>query len=510
MALQFEIGLDAVASYKRLAYTPWHAIAEFVDNSTQAYFDNREVLDDAFKKEGKGLEVGIVYDSADGFLRISDNSIGMSYQEMEYAMHVARPPKNTSGRSKYGMGMKTAACWIGNHWTVKTKRLGETVEHNVTIDVARIAAGHGQIPYKPVQGKRLDDHYTIIEITDHNRRFEGRTLGKIKDFLRSMYREDFRNSALRLEWQGASLTWAEPQLLRARDGSIYRKGFAFSVDGKQVGGWVGILAKGGRPNAGFSIIHCGRVVHGWPDSWRPSSLYGQLQGSNDLINQRLVGEIHLDEFDVSHTKDDILWLGNQEEAVERNLREHCGDYRDIARDYRKPDDEERGPSEVEISVAVDELKQELESAEMVDAISLETIPPEKIVEESMRKLMAMITSRPETFSALVGRLAVQGYLVGDLSPNDPYIVLDSTGLDRVVIVVNTAHPHWSQLKGSDGVLNYLRHCTYDAIAEWQARHKAGRLDPDTIKLLKDKLLRIPFELEMSTNHEGEPEDLSIV
>ena len=69
--------------------------------------------------------------------------------------------------------------------------------------------------------------------------------------------------------------------------------------------------------------------------------------------------------------------------------------------------------------------------------------------------------------------------------------------------MNKAHPHWSQLKGSDGVLNYLRHCTYDGIAEWQARHKAGRVDPETIKLLKDKLLRIPFEVEMSANHDQE-------
>jgi hypothetical protein len=48
-------------------------------------------------------------------------------------------------------------------------------------------------------------------------------------------------------------------------------------------------------------------------------------------------------------------------------------------------------------------------------------------------------------------------------------------------------------------LNYLRHCTYDAIAEWQARQKARRLDPNTIKLLKDKLLRIPLDIDMATD-----------
>jgi hypothetical protein len=54
-----------------------------------------------------------------------------------------------------------------------------------------------------------------------------------------------------------------------------------------------------------------------------------------------------------------------------------------------------------------------------------------------------------------------------------------------------------QLKGSDGVLNYLRHCVYDGIAEWKAIHKAAGLNPDTIKILKDQLLRVPFEIEMN-------------
>src|SRR5690606_34554516 len=154
-------------------------------------------------------------------------------------------------------------------------------------------------------GLRPDEHYTIIEITEHNQRFRGRTLGKIKDFLRSMYREDFRNGTLKLEWQGSDLTWDEldVRLLKAHDGTTYKKDFTFKVDDKDVRGWVGILQHGSRADAGFSIIHCGRVVKGWPDAWRPEDLYGQLLGSNDLVNQRLVGEIHLDAFEVSHTKD---------------------------------------------------------------------------------------------------------------------------------------------------------------------------------------------------------------
>jgi len=75
--------------------------------------------------------------------------------------------------------------------------------------------------------------------------------------------------------------------------------------------------------------------------------------------------------------------------------------------------------------------------------------------------------------------------------------------------VNVTLPHWRQLKGSEGALNYLRHCIYDAIAEWQARRKVACIDPDTIKLLKARLLRVPMEVEEHENDEAQPEELGI-
>jgi hypothetical protein len=500
MAIQLQIGLDVIHSYKRLAYTPWHALAEFVDNSTQSYFDHKDELDALYSKEGEGLTVSITYDreQSNGFLRIADNATGMSEDELSRALHVALPPLNTSGRSKYGMGLKTAACWIGNTWTIRTKKYGQTDEYMVTVEVDSIASGNSNLPTTVITDRPKEAHYTVIEITEHNRKFQGRTISKIQNYLASMYREDFRAKILTLEWQGAKITWNgfEDRLLYAPDGSKYKKEFEYYVDGKKVWGWVGIFDKGGRPDAGFSIIHCGRVIKGWPESWRPTSLYGQIQGSNDLVNQRLFGEIHLDDFEVSHTKDDILWLGIQEEEVGDKLFEYCADYRDIALKRRKGGEDERGPSEIEVTVAVDELKKELTSPEMVDSIKIELVPPEAVVAESVKKIADSVAStREATFHAKIYDLEILIFIAADMSPNDPYVTVDATMPSCIIVVINTQHPHWGQLKGSEGVLNYLRHCTYDAIAEWQARSKAARIDPSTIKLLKDKLLRVPFELE---------------
>ncbi len=496
--IQLELGYQVIQSYKRLSYTPWHAIAELVDNSTQSYFDNQEELDEALTESPNKLFVGIVYEPADGgLLRVSDSAMGMSYDELVNALRVGFPPKNTSGRSKYGMGMKTASCWIGNKWTVRTKKLGETVEHNISVDVNKIASGENDLSHRGVQGKSRSEHYTIIEIKEHNQVFRGRTLGKIKDYLRSIYRQDLRRNSVTIEWQGNALEWCDKDFLflEAPDGSIYKKDFKFTVNDKKVNGWVGVLSKGSRAKAGFSILNADRVVRGWPESWRPERIYG-FQGRNDLINQRLVGEIYLDGFEVSHTKDDILWHGDEQEEVEKLLEQECADFVAVAREFRKKDDDGGGPSDLEVQTAIDDLQKELSSPEFGDLFELEEVPPPEAVSQALQPLKQNVSKSKPDFHAELKAVSFEilGYLMNDSSPNDPYVVVEATEESRLMIIVNAQHPHWKQLEGSEGVLNYLRHCTYDGVAEWQARRKSTILDPNTIKILKDRMLRLPLEI----------------
>jgi hypothetical protein len=258
MSLELQIGPEIIRSYRRLAYTPWHALAEFVDNSTQSYFNNQKELDKAFLPKKEKLTVDIEYNKGKGWIIVTDNAMGMSYNELEHALHIALPPKITSGRSKYGMGLKTAACWLGNIWKVSTKRLGEPIEHTVVVDVEKIANGKEVLPHTERKGCPLDDHYTTITIFKLNREFHGRTLGKIKNFLSSMYREDFRKGILNLTWCGEVVTWEDDpgRFLCDKSGKPYKKPFDFLVGGKKVSGWVGILDHGSREDAGFSIFHC--------------------------------------------------------------------------------------------------------------------------------------------------------------------------------------------------------------------------------------------------------------
>ena len=49
------------------------------------------------------------------------------------------------------------------------------------------------------------------------------------------------------------------------------------------------------------------------------------------------------------------------------------------------------------------------------------------------------------------------------------------------------------LEGENSVVNYLRHCVYDGVAEHRAQ-KQSRLKPDSVKRLKDQYLRVAFEV----------------
>ena len=228
--MNIQLGIELINSYKRLSYKAWYALAEFVDNSTQAYSDYKKILEPLFKKTGEIITVSIqVGSDKDGeFIRITDNSIGMTKDVLENAIVIGKPPVDTSGRSKYGLGMKTAACWLGDYWTVRTKRLGESVEHFIVVDVPVVAKGNTDLQYHEEQNKNPDDHYTIIEIRKLHRNLRApRTSAKIKNYLRSMYRIDI-GEGLNLVWQGDTLDWdknvmIESRLIKRIDGTLEKE-----------------------------------------------------------------------------------------------------------------------------------------------------------------------------------------------------------------------------------------------------------------------------------------------
>lgn len=496
MSIEIKFGHENFRNYRRLAYKWWFALAEFVDNSTQSYSDNESKLDAAYDKDGERFAVHISTDK--DLIRITDNAMGMSFKDLERAMVVGVPPENATGRSRYGLGMKTAACWIGDHWKIVTSKLGNPVEYTLTLDVNEVVTGNTS---PKIEERRVPrgEHYTVIEVSQHHRPLRGRTISKVREYLGSIYRFDISSGSLLLRYNDQVLQWksfVDGDFLQRKDGTRHRQNFAFEIKTKpkkRVEGWVGVLEKGSRSKAGFSILHRDRLIKGWPDSWRPEKVFG-AGGRNDLINQRLVGEVKLEEFEVSHTKDEINWDGLEEELVEKGLRKKCKAFMETARKARRGHPVDHGPSDVHVDAAVRTLEEELATGKFIEALRMETVvPPAEQIRANNQHVVCNAGTVDPTFVAILSDMTIRVYLDAIGSPNDPYFIAENIDEKNLTMVVNRQHPHWKMLEGENAVTNYLRHCVYDGVAEHRASG-INRLESDTVKLLKDTYLRVSFEL----------------
>ncbi len=308
-------------AFARLNYKPWYALAEFVDNSIQSYLNNRDML------RARGVEGPLIVDVRieDSQITVTDRAGGIALRDFPRAFSPSMRPPDPSGLSEFGLGMKAAACWFSNRWTVRTSALGEKVERTVTFDVPRIVSdGAEDLPIESRE-TRQDDHFTVIAMTELRQRPRGATVAKIKRHLGSMYRLLIADGVvrIRLTTLGSTeeLTYEPPELLHApyyRDPTgpdrEWRAPIDIQLGSKRVTGWAGIMAKGAISKAGFAVFRRRRLIQGSVgDAYRPPAIFGS---SNSFAYQRVVGELYVDGFDVSHTKDGIQWGDLEEEIIE--------------------------------------------------------------------------------------------------------------------------------------------------------------------------------------------------
>lgn len=486
--LEFQIDSSAILNYKRLDYSFWFAIAEYVDNSTQSYLNNKEKLDKQFTKDNESLEVKIIYDNKQDTLTIRDNAMGMDYQELIYALQMGKPPKINTGRSEFGMGLKTASCWIGDTWSLRTKKLGQEEEIEFTFDVEKVSKG--DVALKDIRRKKpIDDHYTIIEIQKMHQKIAGPTITKTKNYLASMYRVDIKEKSLSLKWGDEPLSYdANLIFLKAQNGEEFKREFDFKIGKHRVSGWGAILENGGRAKAGFAIIRRNRVIVGQPTAWRPSTIFGQEGGSNDLINQRLVGEIHLDDFMVSHTKNAILFQGEEEHEIEEKLREEFSTYLDIARDarYRKT----KIALET-ITMGLAAAVEQMQSPEFIDAVSLNEVLPQNLIEAENQPVIESMKTGEATHTLKFSGFEAKIFLKHELSPSDPYFLPYYSPNDREIrVAINTKHPFFTgNIDDTNDVMIYCVLSCLDAIAEWKCLQKTGEINSKTVNNIKNDLMK---------------------
>lgn len=319
-----------IGVFSRLNYKPWYAIAEFVDNSTQSFYSHQIELANQAVYD---VVVCIDYDSEKDILTIVDSAFGMELEDFVRAVKIDSPPDDKSGRNEYGMGLKTAASWFGNIWSVRSTQLGSENEYYTEINIPELR--NNNLNSVSIRCTKVDPslHGTTIIIREVTKKIGSpRTKNKITELLKSMYRRDLNSGLVKIKYDNNLLYYDDHKCLSFRN-RTWRKDlkFSFEFDGYVhcVRGFVGILAHGGFGKAGFSLFRRDRVVVGGEEfNYKPEEIFGQAQST---ISHKLFGELDLDDFPVNQAKDGFVWDDGLEEEFIKELKSQIKEYIDIAK-----------------------------------------------------------------------------------------------------------------------------------------------------------------------------------
>lgn len=324
--VSIEIGTTMFARYADLPNTVSHAIAEFIDNALQSYRNCKEKLlanDPNYKFR---ITIEFEWDTEDNrakTITISDNAGGLNLHSFQKAFMTAETPEDNKGLNEFGMGMKTAAGWLGDIWSVKTTAIDEAVERFYEFDLQYVINNDvKELPYGETQGS-ANEHYTIVTIKSPTKNSPAsRSIERIKAELASIYRQSLRAKEMDLYVAGKALSFEEYPVLDAPfartpngDKIYWRKDIDFNFGKFKAKGFIAILRDINNTQNGLVLLRRGRVIVGADTDGRyfPKSIFGP-QGN--FRYKRLFGELELDGFDVSFNKNDIQDKENLEALME--------------------------------------------------------------------------------------------------------------------------------------------------------------------------------------------------
>ena len=330
----YELNIQPQASvlgvFSRLNYKAWYAIAEFVDNSTESFYSNELELN---QNGIKTVTVNVSYDFDKNILSIVDDAFGMELEDFSRAVLLDSKPQKQGGRNEFGMGLKTAASWFGNVWSVTSTQLGSKNRYSTEVNIQELK--DKKVNTVKIKRETCEDneHGTTIIIKDVTKKIDAaRTKGKIIQLLESMYRRDLNSGKVNIWFNDMPLHFNEYGCLSFRDKTWKKElDFTFEFDGEthRVTGFVGILANGGFGKAGFALFRRGRVVVGGEDqNYKPEYIFHQAQSP---ISHKLFGELDLDDFPVNQAKDGFVWDDGLEIKFLDTLKSNIQEYIDIAK-----------------------------------------------------------------------------------------------------------------------------------------------------------------------------------
>lgn len=468
--------------FSRLNYKPWYAIGEFVDNSTASFFGHKNIM--KFYKIKK-ITINIEYDAYKNSLTVTDDAYGMNRTDFERAVLMDQKPDNLNGRNEFGMGLKTAASWFGNVWSVESTQLGSNLKYYAEVNIPKLRDENLNCIDIVTSETDKNEHGTVIKITQITKRLDSpNTKKKIKDLLSSMYRRDINSGEVDIFFNGEKLFFEPYKILRFRNNSWEKSvkfSFMFNEKEYHVDGFVGIMQDGSYPKAGFALFRYNRVIiGGFGENYKPNYIFDQAQSQ---ISLKLYGELNMEDFPVNQAKDGFVWDDGLEDEFLVNLEKEIKDYIEIAAISKKDrakeeeiNEEKSDRTQEEVNSNFKDLVLDDDNTDegIDDEETIDTHDPVSLYEKEQIKenqISQENLSKPREYEIQLDPVSTKRFIVyWKIANDEKWIEYDSESAE---IVINVNHPFFKPYSSDNDFKNVLESFVVSFICAEELAKKAS-------------------------------------
>lgn len=253
------------------------AVAELVDNAIDARLGDAPIA------------VDVRYSVREGWIQVSDDGQGMNRSALADALVLGLSTKRDEKIGRFGLGLKTACTALGDRFEISTALPEATYEHIAEYDEERfVSSGEWRLPIRRRRKER--PHGTTITV--QSSRLYASLQQTLAKNLGWTFRHFLLDGVLRLRVNGLDV---HPAGYEVDQTSVMP--FEGLVAGKVVRGWAGLLTKSSQRGwYGFALVRHRRIIR----------RHEKLGFQPHPQTARVVGELHLDDFDTNNLKTDFI------------------------------------------------------------------------------------------------------------------------------------------------------------------------------------------------------------
>ncbi len=448
---------------------------------------------------------------------VADNAGGMTGEQAEKALVMAYSGKQAGSIGEFGLGLKTAASFLGRRFVIVTAPLDGDRGFRLVYDEAEfLRQGNWQIELEEID--KPFDHGTRIEIDDLKVNLYAGVKNPVIDRFSKIFKHFIAEGSVEILVNGDFVVPHVVDTIKENDTEI-----DFDVMGKRVRGWASLATKGsGKGAYGFDLVRHNRVL----------AEHVKIGFKPGPGTTRLIGELHLDNFPVVNNKTDFRRDTDEWHAMLELLEERIVDLVRESRRLANPGAAKlAAKDQAELSEHVEQVKEALKSDDLQNDIDRRALDAElaedftdgplpfnlpsdegETADESPGELgqprarrdnqeppeesdlPSVQRHRLNRVKTQLKQLAIE-HEVARLGRDSLYKIWEIEGVGpkkKLVVMTNADHPMYSAMQ--DSFMLWMKHNIVEAVAEFFTE-SIGRTD--AMLLTKSDILKHVSRMQLA-------------